>query len=763
MTSAFPHEAPDLSICENEPIHIPGAIQPHGVLLALDEDSFIIEMASTNTSDLLGRSHTAVIGQPLASLVDAASLQRLRTAAAMRPLRRANPVPVTIAQRDYHATLHRSDGLLVAELEPASSVDRLAATGDLAAVVDRLRTVRALDDLFTAMVDEIQALSGFDRVMIYRFHEDLHGEVIAEALRPGVGNFSYLGLHYPASDIPAQARRLYTLNWIRAIPDIAYRPCAVLPATNPRTSRPLDMSHAVLRSVSPVHLEYLANMTVQASMSISIVRDDKLWGLIACHHATPKTIPYPIRLACETLACTCSWMLDSLERMLHTARHARIADAKLLFVQRLSRGHGLQDALLRDAPNLLDIVDTTGVAVRFDGRWETAGTTPPGEALEALTPWLEQMDGSVLATDAVAEHHAAAHGWQEHGAGVLALCFGKKQRNYVVWFRPEWVHTVRWGGNRLQPVWQERPGARIAPRRSFAAWEETVSGHSQPWTPYDIEAARGLLEIAMGEEIERAAEIAKLNVDLATALRGRDEFISVASHELKTPIATLGIQLAAIGRMLDRSDEAVAPETLREKIALAKRQIDRLDILVGQLLDVSQLAEGRTRLAPSYIDLAVLCREVVERLNTGAGTGPRIALDAPRPVRGLWDPFRCEQVVANLLSNALKYSSGATVELHVDAIGAAARIRVIDRGVGVPPEAMTRIFERFERARPEDHIAGLGLGLWIVRQIVEQHQGSVDVESVVGQGSTFTVTLPRDVQGPPSNARDAPKEGPRHD
>ena len=281
----------DLSTCEREPIHVPGAIQPHGLLFALTEPDLRIVQASANTAALIGREAGALLGTSFEELIDGTLCEQLRETPEGPEMARLSPVPVLVDGRAFDAIVHRADGLAIVELEPHPD-DAPAYRDCHAAVRDALLRLQGCADMrrmFEVAVEEVYRIAGFDRVMLYRFHEDQHGEVVAEHCPPG--RLSYLHQHYPASDIPSQARRLFELNRLRLIVDAGYVPAPLVPTDNPLRGAPLDLSRSVLRSVSPVHVMYLHNMGVAASMTISLLREQRLWGMIACHHEAPRFVP----------------------------------------------------------------------------------------------------------------------------------------------------------------------------------------------------------------------------------------------------------------------------------------------------------------------------------------------------------------------------------------------------------------------------------------------------------------------------------------
>ncbi|HEX2570656.1 MAG TPA: ATP-binding protein [Polyangia bacterium] len=737
-----PSEHVDLTHCDREPIHIPGSIQPHGVLLTVTGPALTVAQASTNTAALLGLEHGAVLGASLERLLDAPSLARLREALASRPTGRASASPIRVNGHPFEAILHRSEGLLVAELEPPLGPDAdplggaLELNGRAHEVLQRLQRVHGLSELWPTLAEVIYEFTGFDRVMVYRFSEqDDSGEVIAEARRADVE--PYLGLRYPASDIPQQARRLYVLNRLRLIQDAAYTPAPIAPADNPLTGRPLDLSQAVLRSVSPIHCEYLANMGVRASMSISLLQGDRLWGLIACHHYAPRLVPYRVRMLCELLGEVVSWLLGPRLAAEESDARVRASAIQMRLVEAMSREADLVTALIRGVPSALELVRARGFAVVYEGRVGTTGETPSIAEIAGLAEWLHGTQlQDVYATDALPEAYAPARAFAEVASGLLAALVSRAHGMSLLWFRPEVIREVRWGGDPHKAIAAD--GERLVPRKSFALWKETVRGRSQPWAPWEVEAAAGLRNVTAGVVLQKAAEIFHLNLDLQRALETRDDFLSIAAHELRTPLATLRLQLDSLRRLSEKG--ALDPARVKARLDGADRQLERLDALIQHLLDVSQIAAGQVRLERARCDLTELARGVIERFQEQAAP---IQLVASGDLVGSWDPFRLDQVVTNLLSNALKYGEGKPVVVALEDRGKSVRCAVHDQGIGISPEAQARIFERFERAVSSSHFAGFGLGLWIARRIVEQHGGNITVASVPGAGATFAFELPR--------------------
>ncbi|HYQ18715.1 MAG TPA: GAF domain-containing protein, partial [Polyangiaceae bacterium] len=501
MTSTT--EPVTLANCESEPIHIPGAIQPHGVLVAIRGAELSVTQVSANVAEFFDVAPDAVLGRPFTELLEAESAERVQQISIAPRLRELNPFRlVSKSGRALDAVAHRSGEILVIEAEPVAA-PRMESIGGfdprLRSSVLRLQNAHDIATLTATAADEVRVLTGFDRVMVYRFDADWNGEVVAESKRDDLESF--LGWHYPASDIPAQARRLYTVNWLRFIVDVGYRPVPVVPTCDPVLQAPLDMSHAILRSVSPIHIEYLRNMGVRASMSISLVIDGELAGLIACHHYSGARL-VPLRV------------LEGANRA-EQARAVQRHEAEL--VRSMSVAGDLLDGLA--TPALLALTGAQGAAVVLEEGVRRVGTTPNTEQLRALVDLLNRRGEDVFVTENLTTELPAAAEWQDVAAGVLSVAIAPELGEYIIWFRPGESKIVNWGGDPRKVVVPGENGApaRLSPRGSFALWEESVKGRSAAWRPWHVEAASSLRRVLLGGIRKRAAELRHMNQQLIDA------------------------------------------------------------------------------------------------------------------------------------------------------------------------------------------------------------------------------------------------------
>ncbi|MCP3135736.1 ATP-binding protein [Pyxidicoccus xibeiensis] len=749
----------DLTRCDREPIHLLGGIQPHGVLLAFREPDLTVAVVSANAEALLGVSPQALRGQPVTRVLDADTLRRVRAGTA------SGPVRVKVGGRACSALLHDSDGLAVLELEPLS--DSTAEEDALAALhrlVSSLSRAHGTPALLQAAADAVRALTGFDRVMVYRFHADWHGEVLAESRGGGVDSF--LGLHFPASDIPVQARALYTRNPLRLIADVNARTVPLEPPALPDTGRPLDLSGAALRSVSEVHLEYLRNMGVGASFSVSLLKDGALWGLIACHHLKPHAVSAARRQACEVLARLLSLQLSAEERGAEAASRARRAELQRRLVTQLGEGPALPAALESHGGLLLELTGASGAALLLGGALDAKGEdpehgdapllfgkTPSADEVRALAAWLtlEAGQGTTFHTERLGALFPPLAGRADVAAGLLAVRLDPEAPRFVLWFRPEVERTVTWAGNPHKPAQAEPGHARLHPRGSFAAWREEVRGVSAPWTPEDVEAADAFRGGLAGVVLRHAAELARLSRALARSNAELESFSGTVGHDLQEPLR--GIQQYTAFFLEDYGD-SLQPEG-REQLQAVGGLARRTQGMLKNLFEYSRV--GYVELAWGEVDMQEVVDEALAMISTRLEEG-RVEVRLPRRLpRIACDAVRIRQVWANLLSNAAKYQAAEPRWVEPGFFGpgeprpaAADRFRapyvffVRDPGIGIPPQFHESIFEMFRRLHPaQAYGGGSGAGLAIARRLVRLHGGELWVDSAPHQGATFYFTLGR--------------------
>jgi light-regulated signal transduction histidine kinase (bacteriophytochrome)/CheY-like chemotaxis protein len=526
MNIAVPDRATtDATNCDREPIHIPGAILPHGAMLVLDDKTLDILQVAGDVTGLLGASAEELLGHSAAIIFRPQQIETLRALNAnlslLKPRHLLDPQMRVAADRPLDASLHRADGVLILEFEAADTADRFAAD-PLAAVqemIEGLDGAASLVELCQMAAERVRDVALYDRVLVYRFMQDSSGWVIAESKQDGLAPF--LDLHYPAADIPNQARALYLKNGLRLITQVNYEPARLMPTDNPRTGKPLDMSQAILRDVSPIHRQYLRNMKIDASMSISIIIGGELWGLIACHNYTPRLLPRHLRAVCELFGSMFSYQLEVFEK--RDQFNARMSSRMVLqqLMLNLAGADDYAHGLTEQSPNLLDYIhggDATlegdrqgGVAVSVKGELTFLGITPNKRQIEALVIWLNtRMDdsGGIYATDRLGEFWEPARAFANVASGLLVISVSPDPSDFIIWFRPELVGTARWAGQPGKTIAEGPDGDILTPRKSFEIWKETVRGRGLPWSPSDLDAARDLRTSLLDVVLRRITEAA---------------------------------------------------------------------------------------------------------------------------------------------------------------------------------------------------------------------------------------------------------------
>ncbi len=632
-----------------------------------------------------GRDPAALLERPLGDALEPGSRATLLTTAGKVALREANPLRLVTLDGTVHtATLHRSGGALIVELERASSDAHTAFDPRLRASVRRFQGAERLEALCQIAAEEVQNLSGFDRVMVYRFDADYNGAVVAEAKREHLEPF--LGLHYPASDIPPQARRLYTENWLRLIADVGYAPVPLVPELDPTTDAPARHEPRRPRSVSPIHIQYLKNIGVTASMSISLVIDGVLSGLLACHHYSgPHLVSFSVRETVEYLGQALSWHVKVLETAEEAERARRAQHSEADILGHLASSEELLDGLA--SPSLVaphrrgrrcadarggNALCRRGAANRAHSpaRGVAQGTRATRCSPPITSPRIFRIRGLGRPRRRYRRRRALE---------------GARRIHHVV---PSLDGAHRELGGRPAKGRHARVRAgnpdRLSPRGSFALWREVVRGRSLPWERWQIEAAARMRSVLLGGVRKRAAALRDVNERLRETDRAKDIFIATVSHELRTPLNAINgwTTLLRAGN--------VSPERTPHAVDVIMRNTDTLKQLVEDLLDASRIASGKLTLDVAEVELSSLIESVCDAMLLSAeakGLRLKRTLDS-KDSTVLGDPTRIRQIVSNLLMNAVKFTpKGGSITRDP----APYRLRRRDRGQGYRPRDCARV------------------------------------------------------------------------
>jgi len=593
--------AVNLTNCELEPIHLIGSVQPHGVLLVVREADGLIVQASRNAPALLALALAEVIDAPLAALGgDLADRvgHLARSGALAEPVALQCVLAPQGERRRYEGAVHRAaPGLLVVELEALDPLPGQQGLTDLApdviagtlsAAVQRFSSAPSVGTLADGVVQALRDLTGYDRVMVYQFDPDGHGKVIAESRHPRLA--SLLGHHYPASDIPQRARALYLRNRVRMLVNVDDEPQLLEPPLLRPGGERLDMSMCTLRSMSPIHLQYLRNMGVTASFSASLVREGQLWGLVAAHHYTPRYLRRTVRAAAELLAEVASTRIAAIENYAHAQVALMVRRLEQRLVEATSTEGDWRYAIFRNPRTLLQPLEATGAALFHDGELLTSGEVPSTPELRALLDWVEPQAGEEpFACSSVGKAEPTLAGVTPTASGVLAVRLSTSRPDFLVWFRKEQLQTVTWAGNPAKPVVGDNP-LELSPRRSFDAWSEIVRGTAVPWSSTELALARAigvaLVDIIVQVQAVRLLiaehQLAQVRGAVAGArepvvvadVQGRvifanDAFLALSPRQIVAgePLADRFAEPAQVLAALDQL--RAAPQAWRRKLELA--------------------------------------------------------------------------------------------------------------------------------------------------------------------------------------------------
>ena len=708
----------ELIACAREPIHSPGSIQPHGIMLVVDVEDLMIRHVAGDIEmrlgmpDPIGERLATVIGRPLERRVGDLCGPAAPTGGFMGRMH-------TFHGQMMDVSAYRSLEHLLVELEPAATEDLvtafvLDALAAGAAGFERAGTVGALCE---SAASAFRELTGFDRVMVYRFNEDGSGEVVAEALAPGQRGF--LHQHFPESDVPKQARALYLRNRIRVIPERAYEPARLRPAWT--GSIALDMSDASLRSVSSIHLQYLSNMGVRASASISIVCDGMLWGLVACHNDSARALSYDLRAACRSLAGSLGRQIkakEEAEGFRRTIRHRSYEDD---IVRSVGRDDAVDETLSNHLTEIGLMLDADGVAVLLGSALMTGGACPAEKQIRDLAAWIRAGTGEpAFITDCLSALFEPAGSYREYGSGVLAVTLSNAQPWMVICFRAEQAQTIEWAGNPHKSTFLGEPGA-LAPRASFEAWRETVEGRARAWSKPEIDAALRLRSALL--DIQQSRRVLMLAHQLAAIVKDKDELLRQKAFLISEVNHRVQNSLQLVSSFLDLQARASNSIELNIELDEARRRLAAVALVHRRLYVSDQI---QTVDAARYIE--ELCTETLSfmgrswaqhlHLNLASAT---ISTDRAVPL-GL--------VLTELMININKYAYGGTagpVEISLVEGPTHLHLVVADKGRG--------------GASPSS-----GFGARIIRGLVQQLGGELHYTDN-RPGLRVQVTLPLKLPG----------------
>jgi len=728
----------DLSNCDKEPIHIPGKIQSHGFLIAVDKNSLSITYISENAEVFLVEEAKSLLNKQLSVLNQFIKQQDpafhieelLKLGIIRKSFDAISPHPVEINGLSFYLIISSSESEWLLEFEPVtlqfniqSSIGRSASS---------MLQGKSISALLKGAALEVKKLINYDRIMIYKFLEDGHGEVVAEEKEADLEPF--FGLHYPASDIPKQARVLYKLNLTRLIADVNKTDSPILTF---KENEALDLTNGGLRAVSPIHIQYLKNMGVHSSFSISLISHGELWGLIACHNYSPKFIDYKAREGAKLIGQILSSALEYRQEEEDAEIIEQFKSTANVLLEHLNRDKYLVEAITTHKRTILDATKASGVAIIFENELKTIGNVPSEEEIKELIEWLKTTnDESIYYTHRLSEIYSPAKKYKSIASGLLSCMLNKEMGEMIIWFKPEIITTVNWAGNPEKPVVPSENGLlSLSPRKSFEIWSQVVNNTSEKWMAEEIASVLRIREIIITDINKKANEIRLLNEKLQAAYEELDTFSYTVSHDLRTPLTSIKTyaELMLKNKSIDENGQKMLSRILTGA--------DKMNFLIKEILNLARV--GRSEINFETVDIESLLKEIRSEVwSAFKADRTELVLGQLPNVKG--DKTMIAQVFTNLIGNAVKYSAMVDkpkVEVSAYIDGGETIYAVKDNGIGIDNRYYDRVFELFKRMDNVKDIEGTGVGLAIVKRVVEKHNGRVWFESKLNVGSTFFVAF----------------------
>ena len=736
--------------CEDEPIHIPESIQSYGFLIAFNYKDLKISIVSDNcesvfTEPLIGKHFLEILSSDtnerafLEETFDRVTKTKIRL-----------PIKLHLkasmleegAAIDYLAVVYDSGHNYVVELEPATEFrDTYSAEQFIKlyamSIAPRFKEMTSLREMAQEMVSTIRYLTNMDRVVLYKFNDDYSGKVIAEAKADDMD--SYQDLYFPASDIPAQARALYKTNWVRLTPDTELPPARLVPSIEESGREPLDLTRSLLRTFSPIHLQYIRNQGLRASFSISLVTDGELYGLISCHHREPSYIPQDVRLQCENLSQLFSWHLLAKEEEI--AKHKKYAtdEAVDAMLDRIGPANPISRVVKSGEKAFLEALNSSGFVYYSQYETITLGSTLPIELIKEIFSKASSQGGFPYTNDALYDDYPEA---RQYGiAGIMIIPLFEKKQYFTAWFRKETHRVQKWIGAEDEKSEDAPKAQRLKPRASFTIHTRTIKGRSTSFDKADVDTANRLNRMFLVYALDVQERMHISIQELEKQDNYRNEFLATLAHELRNPLGPIMSGASIL--------ETVDDDKTRKRVtAIINRQAEYMSKLINDLMDVSRITRGKVKLEFEKLSIQDVLSDSLEIVDQQVKAKKHnITVNyLEKDVTVYGDKARLSQIFSNIIHNAAKYTSDQgriTVDIREE--GVMVVVAVKDNGMGIPEDRLKDVFNMFTQieAHSTHTKGGLGIGLTLVSKLVMLHHGDVSVMSEgLGRGSTFEVRLP---------------------
>ncbi len=742
--------------CEFEPIHIPGSIQPHGFLIGIHSDSWKIDFCSGNISSYLDIDYKQVLNADFKDTFGELQENLIKEYISKNLLLSSSPLPLNLAGKDFLCTIHKSENIYILESEPIAENNKKLSdvyhqTSQFLSYMNETHTLKQLCDMVAKGTREI---TGYDRVMVYRFDKDYNGEVFAESVRDDLEPF--FGLHYPHTDIPPQARELYMQNLLRLIVDINYEPVPIYTVDDGNDAKNLNLSLSILRSTSPMHVQYLSNMGVAATLTISLIHKKKLWGLIACHHYSQKNLTPEIRLAAQLQGHFITSQIDIRQsnEEYDVARKSNLALEKINAFQLPAKEESFE--ILVKRPELLELCNASGVVIIINGNIYKNGLVIEDSDSLILSKWLSEYTGnSQFSTDKIidtipeflVDNCDNASGIIYHSLGV--------NNNCIMWYRPETLTEVNWAGDPKKAIVKDKDG--LSPRNSFKLWREIIKCQSNTWLDPELNAAanyahslqKQLNLILMSKEEEKYRKLSEVLKETNSEL---ENINWISTHDLQEPLRK--IQMIS-SRILGKEDEQIS-ENVANSLQRMNNSANRMQTLLIDILKytkIQHIDESFVQVNPKDVLKEVLADLQEMMLEKNA----IVAIEELPAIYGM--TFLLKQLFSNLVQNSLKYSiAGKAPKVTISALGRQKInlgnnpgelfevIQFSDNGIGFEQKFAENIFNIFSRLHGQDEYKGSGVGLALCKKIMQVHKGYIVAEGIPDEGAIFKLYFPLEIE-----------------
>lgn len=730
-------ETYDLTNCDAEPLRFIRSCQSHAIVLVAEVDNLRVIGASENARDRFGEAANDLLGLTLGEVLNEELFSQIQTAVRNNAYDNVNPIMYAALRPSgvmrENVLLHPTGEHLILEFEERDESFQHAR--HLTGIDHALRKIQAgqsEEEIFRTTVKEVKQVAGYDRVMLYRFDDEYNGEVIAEEKEPGMP--PYLNLRYPHTDIPEQARKLYLEQQLRHIVSTDASAESFIVFID---DAPVNLSPAANRGVSPIHLEYLRTMGVGASMSIAIIVEGRLWGLLACHHRTRKLVDYRLRMTIGFLGRVISGHIAMHQgsKMRGEILSTNLVRSKLM--DQMNASLDLKTALFDKSLTLLDLIRAEGVVMKLGEEITTLGSAPSQETILAIEAFLEEKQENVYHTNALSQELPEIADQADVVSGILAIRIGRKPPEYIIWVRPEKLTTVTWGGSPQQRKIIEDGAVRLHPELSFARWTEEQRGLSEEWEQHYIDSGLALRNDIKEVILQKYQEIRELNDNLVSAYDELESFSYTVSHDLRAPLRSI----KGFAEILQEDYLNSLDDYGQYALTTIINNIGKMNGFINDILAFSQL--GQSELVADEVELEGIIRDLWKDLE-GDKTEIALKVKLDHPVlRG--DYHQIRQVFLNLISNSIKYARKEVSSwIRIQSSLEEDRLVLIieDNGIGFNMKYAERIFAVFSRLVSDDAYEGTGVGLAIVKRIVDKHQGTIEVSSELGVGTRFILSFP---------------------